>query len=211
MMDKMRAGLKSYWFVGVIGIVIVLMMWYTSNQSKKIDTLVSDVATMEELLAGAKRTQSSIDKDFDAKQHSEVLEGRTVSAEKIAQEIIDVDNKLTAFYKTNEPLPEDEAEKKAIFKQLADAQVENTRLTGATEADHIKTWQLNPAWTLKLESVVIYQDTESVPLLFSMTTKDGKAAGLIVATYDVKAYKLTNITRHYTTDGLKDEVDVGGI
>lgn len=44
-----------------------------------------------------------------------------------------------------------------------------------------------------------------------MKTKDGKAAGLIYARYNVNKQTLEDINRYYTTDGLKDEIDVGGV
>lgn len=202
--------IKTYWIVAVIGAVIVGMVLFMGNQSKAIAKLQEDVVTTEGLVADAEKTLTGLTNEFDAKAHQAKIKERTVSAEEIGKAMIAVDNELTAFYKSNEPLPEDKKEREALFAKLEEAQVKNTALTGAGEGDHIKTWQLNPEWTLTLESVVTYQDTDRVPIVFSMTTKDGKSAGLIYAIYHVDSGTLSDISRHYTTDGLNDEIDVGG-
>lgn len=204
-------ALKVYWIVVVIGMVVVGMLLYMSSQNKVLSKLESDVVTTEELIADAEATRSGLMGEFNAKDHQAKIKEKTVSAKEIGHEIIAVDNTLTAFYKTNEPLPSDKKEKDALFKELEKAKEKNILLTGAKEADHIKTWQLNPEWTLTLESVITYQDTDYVPVVFSMKTKAGKAAGLIYAVYDVDKHMLTNINRYYTTDGLQDEIDVGGV
>jgi len=204
-------ALKVYWIVVVIGIVVVGMLLYMSSQNKVVSKLESDVATTEELIVEAEATRSGLMVEFNAKEHQAKIKERTVSAKEIGREMIEVDDALTAFYKTNKPLPTDKKEKDSLFKALEKAKEKNILLTGAKEADHIKTWQLNPEWTLTLESVVTYQDTDRIPVVFSMTTKAGKVAGLIHAVYDVNKHMLTNINRYYTTDGLQDEIDVGGV
>lgn len=211
MRTKLLTGMKSYWPVLVVGAVIIVMVLYMSSQSKELEKLKSDVEITKTLIRDANKTYDTIKGEFDVAKHQETLKERTVSAKKIGQEMIAVDNALTAFYKTNEPLPQDEAKKQAMFDALDKAKAENTRLTGAKEKDHINTWKLNPAWTTTLDTVVTYQDTDRVPVVFSMKTADGKVAGLVVATYDVSKHQLKDITRYYTTDGLKDEIDVGGI
>lgn len=203
--------MKSYWFVLVIGAGIVGMMWFTSNQTKAIAELELDVATTKGLIADAEKTRSGLAEEFNTKKYQEKIKERTVSAQKIGKQMIEVDDALTAFYKSNKPLPKDKTEKDRLFSGLEAAKAKNVELTGAKEADHIKTWQLNPEWSLSLESVITYQDTEYVPVVFSMKTKDGKAAGLVYARYNVNKQTLEDINRYYTTDGLKDEIDVGGV
>lgn len=202
--------IKTYWIVAVIGAGTVGMVLFMVNQSKAIAMLQEDVVTTEGLVADAEKTLSNLDIEFDAKEHQAKIKERTVSAEEIGKAMIAVDDELTAFYKSNEPLPEDKKEKDALFAKLEEAQLKNTTLTGAGADDHIKTWQLNPEWTMTLESVVTYQDTDRVPIVFAMKTKDGKSAGLIYAIYHVDSQTLSNISRHYTTNGLNDEIDVGG-
>lgn len=211
MQNRAIGILKAYGipiFLGLVSLILVVLIW---QQNKTISTLESDIAGTQELIQGAEATKQKVEEPYDSKEHEEILESRTVSAKKIGAEIIAAENVLASFYKSNEDLPEDQGAYDKIVKNLEKAKVENTRLTNATESDHIQTWKLNPEWTLKLESIVTYQDTDNVPVLFSMTTKSGKSAGLIYAVYDVANYKLTSISRHYTTDGLDDEVDVGGM
>lgn len=211
MLSKGFRIMKTYWVVIIIGAGIVGMLLFMSSQNKVIAKLEADVSTTEGLIADAEKTRTGLTKEFDAKKHQAKIKERTVSAKEIGKEIIQVDDALTAFYKTNEPLPKDKSKKDALFSELEKAKAKNTELTGAKEADHIKTWQLNPEWTLSLESVITYQDTDYVPVVFSMKTKDGKSAGLIYARYDVNRHMLDDINRYYTTDGLKDEIDVGGM
>lgn len=211
MMKRFIQGMKVYWILLPVGVGIVVMLVIMSSQSKDITKLEADVETTKELVSDAEKTHSSLGDKFDAEKYQEEVKERTVSAKQIGKEIIAVDDTLTSFYKTNEPLPDDKKKKDALFEKVNDAKAKNSKLTGAKESDHIKTWQLNPEWTLKLESVLTYQDADRVPVVFSMKTKDGKSAGLIYAVYRVKSHTLDNISRHYTTDGLKDEIDVGGV
>lgn len=211
MLRKIMTGIKTYWIFILMGLLIIGLVVFMGNQNKAMDKLEADIAAMQKLVDDKKATYAALSKQFDPEQEQEKIEQRTVSAKKIGEEFIAVDNTLTAFFKTNEPLPKDEAKKKALFAKVEKAKAKNTVLTGAEEGDHISTWQLNPEWTLKLESVVAYQDTDQIPVVFSMKTKDGKNAGLIYATYDVGDHMLDNIGRHYTTDGLDDAVNVGGM
>ncbi|MGX1195854.1 hypothetical protein [Metabacillus sp. SLBN-84] len=203
--------IRTYWIVVLIGTILTGMLWFISNQGDAITKLESDVKVTEGLLVEAEKTLAGLNREFDAKAHQKEINARTVSARKIGKDMIAVDDALTAFYKTNAPLPEDKNQRDALYKNLEAVKKKNTELTGAGEADHIKTWKLNPEWKLKLESIITYQDTDRVPIVFSMTTKVGKSAGLVYAVYDVTNHRLQNVTRHYTTVGLQDEVDVGGI
>lgn len=204
-------SIKTFGVAILIGVVGIGIFAYLGTQGNDIDTLESDIVTVEGLILDNKQILERIPESFDREGHQEEIESRTISAREIGEEMIKVDNTLTAFYKTSDPLPESEKEKAAMFQALDKAKEANTALTGASESDHIITWQLNPEWTLRLDSVITYQDTDRVPIVFSMTTKDGKQAGLIFATYDVARFSLTDISRHYTPDGLADEADIGGI
>lgn len=208
MRDKLVTGFKSYWLLLVIGAAVVGMLFYMSNQRSVLAALTSDVEASQALVDDAKATYASINKDFDTKKHQQQLKERTVSAEKIGKEIIEVDNALTAHYKNNEPYPSDEKERQKMLDELAKVETKHKRLTGLTNP--MDTWQLNPAWTLTLESVLVYHDTNSIPVVFNMTTKAGKPAGLVFATYDVESHSLGSITTHYTKDGMDDQFDLGG-
>lgn len=204
-------GLKLYSIPLVLGTVSLGALFSSFDQNTKIAELLDDVAAMESLLADTEAVDAGLDTAFDKEAHVEVIEGRTVSAEAIGKEMIAVDDALTEFYKTNEPFPDDQGEVDKMFAARDAAHDENSRLTGAGDADQLDTWKLNPAWTTTLESVVVYQDTPRVPIVFSMTTESGENAGLIYAIYDTSGETLTNISKHYTTAGLQDAVDIGGV
>ncbi|WP_078598690.1 hypothetical protein [Evansella clarkii] len=203
--------LKTYWIAVILGIAVVIMLSFIPGHKEDIAELEAAIERTKELIADSEKISSDLEKEFDADEFMEEMEQRTVSATQIGKEMVKVDDVLTAFYKTHESLPEDEDERDALFAELEEAQAKNTELTGAGEADHIKTWQLNPEWSLELESVITYQDTERFPVVFKMKTKDGKLAGLVHAIYNVSDHRLSSINRHYTIDGLRDEADVGGI
>lgn len=209
-MDVM-GGLKVYSIPLVLGTVSLVALFFAFDQNAQIEKLTEDVAIMESLLEDTDAVDSGLDTEFDKEAHVELIEGRTVSAEAIGKEMIAVDDALTEFYKTNEPFPSDQGEVDKMLAARDAAHAENTRLTGAGDANQLDTWKLNPAWETTLESVVVYQDTPRVPIVFSMATESGDNAGLIYAIYDTASETLTNISKHYTTAGMQDAVDIGGI
>lgn len=204
-------GVKSYSLPLVLGVVSLGGVFFAVDQNEKIQNLNGDVATMEELIRESEALDAGLDTDFDKDAHMEVIEGRTVSAEAIGKEMIATDDALTEFYKTNEPFPDDQDEVDKMMAARDEAHAANTRLTGASEATQLDTWKLNPEWTTTLESVVVYQDTPRVPVVFSMTTSSGDNAGLIYALYDTETETLNDISKHYTTAGMQDATDIGGI
>lgn len=208
---ELLSGLKTYSIPLVLGALSIGMVFMSSNQSNAIAELEADIATYEELEKESAATDVQLDEAFNTDAHIEVIEGRTVSAKAIAKRMIATDDELTAFYKTNGPFPESEDEVMKMVDLLKKAQMENTLLTDAVEADHIKTWKLNPEWKTRLETVVTYQDAPQVPILFSMKTKDGKSAGLVYALYDTVNDRLVNISKYYTTTGIQDAAELGGI
>lgn len=210
-LDGLIDVLQEYWLAIILGLFAVYLLLYSNDVGKEVDDLYLEIQSLEETLANAKGVERNVSADIDKEGEKKVIEERTVSAQQIAEEYIKVDDALTEFYKSNKDMPVDDDEAmKEIMDKLNWAKEENTRLTGAGDADHIKTWQLNPEWTLKLESVVMYKNTERIPVIFSMTTKDGKNAGLVKAMFNVDKYKLTDIEKYYTVDGMRDEVNVGG-
>lgn len=205
------SGLKAYSLPLVLGAVSIGGVFFATDQQDRIDKLTNDVAVMQELLTDAELVADGVDAELTKTDRIEVIEGRTVSAEAIGAKMIAVDDALTEFYKTNEPFPDDPDEVDAMMAKRDEAQAENTRLTGATDADQLDTWKLNPAWETSLESVVVYQDTPRVPIVFSMETATGDSAGLVYAVYDTELGVLEDISKHYTTAGMQDATDIGGI
>lgn len=201
---------KRYGLVIAAGVVMAGGMIYATSVQADVSELSSEIATLEQDIVEQQRLLTVAEQPIDKEAQKQVIQNRTVSAKKIADEFIPVDDTLTAFYKTSGDLPTDESELKALQQAVEEAKALNTQLTGASEADHIQTWQLNPEWTLSLESVVTYRDTDRVPVVFRMTTKDGEPAGLVYATYDVQKNQLSNVTRHYTPAGINNQADIGG-
>lgn len=207
-MDGILNFVKTYWIVGVIAMVAVIMMVLIYSRSGTVDQLQAEIDEMRAAAESATAEAAEEPEDFDSEAHVEKIEAGTVSAEAIGKDIIKLDNELTAFYKTAEPFPEDEDERDALFKQLEDNQALNETMRGIT--NHGDTWQLNPDWTLELDSVVAYEATDSIPVIFTMETTDGDNAGIVHATYNVNDKSLSNITRQYTAAGLDDAASIGG-
>lgn len=209
MISSILDGLRQYWFVTVLGAVLIgLSLWmaHVSSENVKLENRIEKLQTSIET---AEKDYAIANQKFNEKQEVKTIQAKTVSAKQIAARMIQVDDTLTAYYKSNAPLPTGK-KRQAYMNNVQKAKEENTKITGADEADQIKTWQLNPDWTLKLDSVVIYRDTDRIPIVFSMTTKDGKTAGLVNAIYDVNDDMIDDVETHYTTAGINDEVDVGG-
>lgn len=207
-MDAIVKFAKTYWPVIGLGIVIVFIFVLINNQSNTIDGLEADIEEMESQAENQAEIAENLPDDFDSDAHTEKIETSTVSAKEIGKSIVKLDDALTAFYKTAEPLPEDEAEREEMFDALEANQALNEDMRGIT--NHGDTWQLNPDWTLTLDSVVAYQATDQLPVIFSMKTESGENAGVVHATYNVADNTLTNITRQYTAAGLEDAASIGG-
>lgn len=201
--------IKPYAGAVVLGLTAVGLLVYTGNVRDELETAETQLVAYEKELAAIRATDAELSKPLDTDAAADTIETRTVSAEKVAKEIIAVDDTLTQFFKMNEVI-EDKAARDKFFKSVDIAKQENTRLTGASEADHIDTWKKNPEWTTKLETVVAYEDAPTVPVVFSMTTKDGDTAGLVFATYNAQSGTIDGVSKLYTRAGILDESAVGG-
>lgn len=201
--------IKPYIPATVLGVTSLALLLYTNDIREQTAVAETEVKSIESELAIARQTDNDLSVELDTEAAAEEYTARTVSAEKIAKELIAVDDTLTQFFKMNEVI-ENESEREKFFASVDIAKQENTRLTGATEADHIDTWKKNPEWTTKLETVVVYADAQMVPIVFSMKTKDGRNAGLVFATYDSLAENIVGVSKLYTRDGIVDESSVGG-
>lgn len=205
-MDKMKTMATSYWTIGVIAILLIGSVWFMTNTISKTDEMRINIADVNELIKDAKEKQKRIDESYDSEEHAETIESVTVSAHQIGDEIISVDNTLTAFYKSIEPMTTD----KKILAKVATAEALNSKLTHAIDGEHALTWQLNPEWTLQLDSVITYGDVDEIPVLFSMHTKAKDKAGFVYAQYNVEEHTLESIVKYYMNDGMLDAIDIGG-
>lgn len=200
--------LKKYGiFVSSILVILALLLSVNSNRSK-ISTLNEDISQLEKDISKLKQTEVE---EVDPEEYEELVVERLITAHEIGKELIDNDLILTEFFKTAEPLPEDEDEKNKLLERVDKAKRKNQALTGASDGEHINTLRLNPEWDMKLESVAVYNNVDKIPVVFSMQTKDKKEAGLIYAVYDVNNHMIVNISRVYTNAGRQDESDVGGM
>lgn len=208
-MDGILDFAKKYWIIGVIAVIVIVLFMIMNGRSNTMETLQAEIDAMSDVKAErVAEAEAMADETFDSEGHIEQIETTTVSAEEIGEIVIKLDNELTAFYKTAEALPEDEDEYDAMFEQLEKNQALNADLRGIS--NHGDTWQLNPDWTLELDSIVAYQATASIPVIFTMTTEDGDNAGVVRATYNVEDNTLSNIVRQYTSAGLDDAASIGG-
>lgn len=183
------------------GLLVGLFIWlFITNGSVK--ELKDDVERKQALVDEIEERLEEVAVEVDAEQHVQEVKEGVVSAKQIGEEMIEVDNILTAFYKSWDPLPEDEK----VFQELEAAEKKNTELTGADDSEHLATWQLNSEWTLTLETVVNYSDVNEIPILFTMTTGEGEFAGIVRATYEVSEHQLRDIRVQYTPAEEQDRV-----
>jgi len=196
--------------VGVIFIIGVVVLSVRANTEDRLAQrqaqLLAEIEALEHRVA---TTLADDDAGFDTEAYLEELDERTVSAKAIAEEIIEVDDFLTGLYKRNSVMDDlTDEERQANVERTKEMQARNTALRG--ETDHLSTWQLNPDWTLELASVVAYQETSHIPVVFKMTTSSGELAGFIRATYHVDEHKITDVIKHYTAQGFQDQASLGG-
>ena len=204
---------KKYWYLIVLCIIIIIGCFANHNKKKEFDGWHDDFKRASETLSDLNRTLEVVSQDFDPEQYTEIVYEATVSANAIGAKLIELDNEMTSMYKANpdDTIPVDEPERSAWFERLDVLKQENARLRGVSDTDHHRTWQLNPEWNLELESVVTYRSVDKFPIVFGMTTKDDRKAGLVYAEYNVQDDTISNVSTHYTQLGLSDEVDAGGM
>lgn len=186
-------------------IVVVLLIGlsiFMFIQNNSLNELETEISKKQSLIDEIEKKLEEAGETVDSEQIVHEVRESIISAKEIGAEMIEVDNTLTEFYQSWDPVPEDDG----YLRKLEVAQKKNTELTGAGEQDHIATWQLNPEWTLTLETVINYGDVEQIPVLFKMTTAEGELAGIVRATYIVSEHKLTDIKKQYTPAGERDRV-----
>lgn len=181
----------------IIGLSIFMFI-----QNHSLNELKSEISMKQSLIDEIEVKLEEVGEQVNSEQMVNEVRDSVISAKQIGAEMIEIDNTLTEFYQSWEPFPEDEE----LLQKLEEAKKKNTELTGASEQDHIATWQLNPEWTLTLETVLNYGDVEQIPVLFRMTTAEGEFAGIVRATYNVREHKLTDIRKQYTPVGERDRV-----
>src|SRR5690606_32920570 len=150
-------------------IVVVLLIGlsiFLFIQNNSLNELESEISKKQSLIDEIEKKLEEAGETVDSEQIVHEVRESIISAKEIGAEMIEVDNTLTEFYQSWDPVPEDDG----YIRKLEVDQKKNTELTGSSEKDQIATWQLNPEWTLTIETVINYGEVEQIPVLFKMTT-----------------------------------------
>lgn len=197
-------ALKDYWRVIIAGVFVLaggIIIQVSNSQIDQLSqeelSLLDEIESLEGALALAPITEDSMSDEVV------VIEQSSQHAREMGAEMIAIQQTLSTFYKSAEPL--DPKEDLTDVRKAEDAYV---RLTNQT--DYGNTWQLNKDWTMTLDTVANYSGTKTVPVVFTMKTKDGKVAGIVRGVYNPEIDLLESIIVDYTVDGRMDATDVGG-
>lgn len=120
----------------------------------------------------------------------------TISAVDIGEDIIELQNVLADLF-----CMDGHRTQGIIDLRLKEGPKLGKRLSELTDIDEdryqYESWKLNNDWTIDLASVIPYEKTDYIPVVFTLTTDDGERIGLIKGMYDVEGHHLTNIEKHY--------------
>lgn len=184
----------------VVGLIMIPLVIANGNEITKLEQGINE---NKETIKGLSSQLSKM-ADFDEEQETKIIKENTISATKTAEKLIKLDKELAdMLYETN-------FTGKDWAKRYAQLEEENRKLKVIDESKNRLVWRMNPEWSLTLESVLAYQDTDEFPVVFSMMTKDKKTAGLVYAEYNVEKDRFENISLYYTNDGIIDEASMGG-
>ncbi|MBN6206558.1 hypothetical protein JYK21_08835 [Ralstonia pickettii] len=193
--------MKKAFYILIGGLLAGISIWlFIVNSS--VNELRNDVERKQILVSEIEEQLEGVAVQADTEEQVQVVKENVISVKQIGEEMIEVDNTLAAFYKTWDPPLEDEK----VLQEVEAAKKKNTELTGADDNDHLVTWQLNPEWTLTLETVINYGDVKEIPVLFTMATGEGEFAGIVRAIYEVSEHELREIIVQYTPAGEMDRV-----
>ena len=211
-MDDIAEFIKKYWLTGIIAVLLLGMSVYVFSLNYKANQYQAEYITLTDTLTTLTAELAKVSEVYDAEKEKNTIRENSVSATDISESMIAVDTVLTSFYRSSMPFPEGISadERAALIQKGEDAKAKYRTITGLDPANGVNTWQLNPEWSLKLETILTYKSVKEIPVLFSMKTKDGRDAGLVQTTYDVESNTLKNIVTHYTQAGIEDKADVGG-
>lgn len=120
----------------------------------------------------------------------------TVSAIEIGTEVIELQNVLGDLFCMDGNLPKD-----IIELRLEEGPKLGKRLSELTDIEEeryqYESWKLNKEWTLDLASVLPFEETDRIPVIFMLETSDGERVGIVKGTYDVNAHQIIDIEKHY--------------
>jgi len=199
--------LRFKWFaLGAVAFMIGLFLFQSG---------ANDVARLERSVAALQTEFESVQADLTRRQaqtpDSEAIKDdvqtTAINARAFAKEVIAQDDWLVrAMY---EPNFRDKPEAGDDYFAKFDATREY--MQDLIPSFNRQSIRLNPEWSLELESVVDYVGSDRMPVMFKMTTGEGKLAGIMYGTYDDESKTLSTSTIRYTETGLRDEASVGSI
>lgn len=181
--------------VFILGFITFGVMREMSTIENKIAELndkkeqVSDEAHVDKPVELVDNTSATVDDvEGDATE--------MISASEIGEEVIELQNVLADLF-----CMDGHRTSGIIDMRLKEGPKLGKRLAELTDIDEdryqYESWKLNNDWTIELASVIEYEKTDRIPVVFAITTEDGERIGLIKAEYDVAAHQLTNIEKHY--------------
>lgn len=204
---------KNYWYILIVLLILGGLSYMINSQNNMNEETQSKIDSVNKQVNTLGVDIEKLKEGFDEEAFVKSVKSNKANAKTFGEDIIEVDNKLTAYYKNDKPYPDVNNKKEVdkINKELDKYRSLNSSLRGAKKDTHLATWQLNPEWTLTLESVMTYQNVERFPIVFSMKTTDGEIAGIVYGEYDVSSNSMSSIRIQYTDAGIKDEASIGGI
>lgn len=126
-----------------------------------------------------------------------------ISAEKIGDEIVELQNVLAELFCPNNHLTQN-----IVDMRLEIGPDLGKKLNELTDIDadsyQYATWKMNNNWSLELASVMEYEDIDRFPIVFTMRTEEGDLIGLVKATYHVDEHRLYDIKKYYLGIRNKD-------
>lgn len=198
-------SIKKYWRIYLAGLMVLGGGFYLATSSSAVNSiqeqeqsLLLEIEDLEAELAQKNLTEEDLEPEV------EIIEQAGAHARDMGAEMIATQKKLAGAYRTDQPVVDYEDQ-----SGLDEAEETYTRLTQST--DYVNTWFLNSEWDMELDSVGTYVESQNIPVVFSMYTKDGDLAGVVRAKYNSERDLLDDIVIDYTIIGYADEVDVGGL
>lgn len=198
--------MRLYAWLGVVASIIGIIVFtvLSSGQSEELVDIQDKYDKMVETKEKEQKRFNSMTVDFDKKEYQNEIDTKTVNAKKAGKKIIDIQNELADLFRVDgNPSKKFIENRLKRGPELAEKQAEFTDIDPML---YHSTWKLNKDWDLKLETVISYQNVATFPVVFSMTTTEGKPAGMIKATYNVNDDSFTEIERHYTVLGERESV-----
>lgn len=164
--------------------------------------LVREISAVENRIVELRDMKEQLPDELQVEQAAELVGSAgvedvgTISASEIGEEMIELQNVLADLF-----CMDGHRTSGIIDLRLEEGPKLGKRLSELTDIDEeryqYESWKLNNDWTLELASVIAYEKTDRIPVVFTLETEDGERIGLIKGIYDVEAHRLIEIEKHY--------------